>query len=70
MGGVILIRKPWEPKMIVPDKKSIRQIEEEIERLHESHTRSINDWMKARLEQPNREKVQASKEGSCAFSNE
>jgi hypothetical protein len=55
--------------MIVPDKKSIRQIEEDIERLHERHTRSINDWMKARLEQPN-QKSQDSKKDNCALSNE
>jgi len=37
--------------MIVRDKKSIHEIERDIEKLHEKHSKSIDEWMKSRIEE-------------------
>lgn len=37
---------------MIPDRKSVEQIEQDIEKLHDRHTASINGWLKARLEAP------------------
>ena len=51
--------------MLVPDKKSVRQLEEDIEKLREKHVRSINDWMNTRIESFDRSKTQVMAHESC-----
>jgi len=35
---------------MIPNKKSLKEIEQDIENLRERHSRSVDGWLKSRLE--------------------